>query len=181
MQISGAVANNGAQGISFGGSGSNAMVTGAISGPGSVNVAGAGKWTLTGANTYSGPTTVTGGTLLVDNAAGSGTGTGTVTVSPGATLLVGNNDANGSISGNIINNGAMNFVRSDSLLNYGGVISGTGSVLIAGSGTVTLSGAPPTPTRPQALACLSPRAVSSTSTSTRRCPISGTAAAREAP
>ncbi len=47
---------------------------------------GTGAWNLTGANTYSSGTTVNGGTLLVNNAAGSGTGTGTVTVNSGGAL-----------------------------------------------------------------------------------------------
>ena len=141
MMISGAVANNGAQGISFGGSGSNATVSGVISGVGSVAVTGVGKWTFSGANTYSGPTTVVGGTLLMDNATGSATSTGPVTVSPVATLKVGNNDSSGSVRGAITNNGSLDFVRSDTLLNYAGGISGPGSVAFSGTGTVTLSGA----------------------------------------
>ncbi len=53
---------------------------------------GAGTLTLTGANTYSGKTTVSAGTLLVSNAAGtSGTGTGSVGVQSGAILGGGGN------------------------------------------------------------------------------------------
>lgn len=48
--------------------------------------AGSSTWILSGANTYSGGTTVTSGTLLANNTAGSATGTGGVTVSAGATL-----------------------------------------------------------------------------------------------
>lgn len=47
---------------------------------------GAGTQILTGASTYSGGTTVSTGTLLVNNTTGSGTGSGTVTVSLGATF-----------------------------------------------------------------------------------------------
>ena len=57
---------------------------------------GSGTWTLTGSNTYSGDTTVSAGTLLVNNPAGSGTGLGDVTVAGGATL-----GGNGSISGSV--------------------------------------------------------------------------------
>jgi autotransporter-associated beta strand protein len=47
---------------------------------------GAGVQTLTGANTYSGTTTVSAGKLLANNAIGSATGSGAVTVQTGATL-----------------------------------------------------------------------------------------------
>ncbi len=47
---------------------------------------GAGTLNLTGNNTYTGATTVSAGTLLVNNAAGSGTGTGAVDVLGGATV-----------------------------------------------------------------------------------------------
>jgi len=47
---------------------------------------GNGTVTLTGTNTYSGTTTVSVGTLLVNNTSGSGTGTGNVIVDAGAIL-----------------------------------------------------------------------------------------------
>ncbi len=47
---------------------------------------GAGFVEVTGANTYSGPTTVTAGTLAVNNTTGSGTGTGNVLVKDTAVL-----------------------------------------------------------------------------------------------
>ncbi len=55
---------------------------------------GAGTLTLTNANTYSGGTTVSGGTLLANNSGGSATGSGAVTVASGGTL-----GGNGIISG----------------------------------------------------------------------------------
>lgn len=69
--------------------------------PLAVNKTGSGTWSLNGANTYSGGTTVNNGTLLVNNTTGSGTGTGAVTVNSGSTF-----GGNGSISGLItINSG----------------------------------------------------------------------------
>jgi|GEM_PF-4159735 len=52
----------------------------------SLEKTGGGTWIISGANTYSGPTTVSGGTLLVNNTSGSGTGSSSVTVEAGATL-----------------------------------------------------------------------------------------------
>jgi autotransporter-associated beta strand protein len=47
---------------------------------------GTGSFTLTGANTHTGPTLINGGTLFVNNTTGSGTGTNYVAVNNGGTL-----------------------------------------------------------------------------------------------
>lgn len=62
--------------------------SGLISGGGTALIQGNGTVEFSGAagNTYTGNTTVSSGTLLVNNTSGSGTGTGTVTVDSGATL-----------------------------------------------------------------------------------------------
>jgi len=77
---------------------SNATRTGVSTGTGtqtiSANIAGtspilkigSGTSILTGANTYTSNTTVSAGTLLINNTSGSGTGSGNVTVLSGATL-----------------------------------------------------------------------------------------------
>ena len=73
--------------------------------------------TLSGANSYSGGTTISDGTLQV-----------------------GNGGTTGSIAGNIVNNAALIFNRSDNLT-YANVISGTGTLEQAGAGILTLTGA----------------------------------------
>ena len=82
---------------------------------------GTGTSILTGANTYTGGTTITAGTLQL-----------------------GNGGVTGSIVGNVMDNGVLEFNRTDTGLNLAGNISGTGSVIQAGTGTVTLSGITPT-------------------------------------
>jgi autotransporter-associated beta strand protein len=82
---------------SIGANGSNTVFSGRITnGVGAVTVAkvGSGSLGLAGNNTYSGGTLVNGGTLLVNNTAGSGTGSGSVSVGSGATL-----GGNGAIGG----------------------------------------------------------------------------------
>jgi len=77
-----------------------------------------GTWLLTGTNTYSGPTNVNAGRLIL-----------------------GNGGTSGSVASATINNlGILGFNRSDTLT-YGGVITQTGSVQQLGAGTTILTGA----------------------------------------
>jgi fibronectin-binding autotransporter adhesin len=115
---------------------------GVISGVGgSLNMAG-NVLDLTNSNTYSGGTTVTSGTLEVDNPSGSATGTGPITVMPGATLQLGNGgtDPNGSVNGalNITDNGTVTLAQVGTTLSSN--VGGTGGLNMFGHGTVTLSG-----------------------------------------
>ena len=77
---------------------------------------GSGTWILSGTNTYSGITTVSAGTLQIgDN---------------GTTGMLGTN--------NVVNNAVLDFNRADNLTDSG-VISGTGTVVQDGDGTVTFT------------------------------------------
>jgi fibronectin-binding autotransporter adhesin len=89
---------------------------GVIGGAGGLTLTGAGTETLTGTNTYTGGTTIGAGTLQI-----------------------GNGDTTGSIVGNVVDNAALAFDRSDNV-SYGGVVSGTGSLTQWGAGTLTLIG-----------------------------------------
>ena len=74
-----------------------------------------GVLVLSGANTYSGGTTIGQGTLQI-----------------------GNGGTSGSLAGAIINNGSLIFNRSDNLTNSG-AISGNGNLIKLGAGTLSLS------------------------------------------
>lgn len=87
----------------------------AVSGSGGLQQNGTGTTILTAGNTYAGGTTISAGILQIGN---------------GST---------GSISGNVTDNGTLAFGRSDAYT-YAGVITGSGKVVQAGSGVVTLSG-----------------------------------------
>ncbi|MGO4836953.1 autotransporter-associated beta strand repeat-containing protein, partial [Rhizobiaceae sp. 2RAB30] len=111
--ISGNITNNAA--LAFDRSG-ELTVAGIISGSGSVSQDGTGKTVLTGANSYSGGTTITSGTLQI-----------------------GNGGTSGSITGAVANDGILVFNRSDALT-FGGAISGAGSLRQDGSGKTILTG-----------------------------------------
>jgi fibronectin-binding autotransporter adhesin len=61
------------------------FISGNVGGPGGINKTGFGTFTLSGTNTYTGGTTISAGTLLINSAA-SGLGTGPAVVLSGATL-----------------------------------------------------------------------------------------------
>ncbi len=100
-------------------------LSGAMSGASARTVAGTGILILSGANTYSGNTTI----------------------NPGATLQLGNGSTNGSLatSSAIDVEGALIFNHSDALVQgtqfSGAPITGGGSIVQAGSGTTTLNAA----------------------------------------
>jgi fibronectin-binding autotransporter adhesin len=69
--------------LTIGSNNFDTTLSGLIQESGALTKAGTGTLTLTHANTYTGRTTVTAGTLLVNNLTGSGTGTGPVQVQAG--------------------------------------------------------------------------------------------------
>jgi outer membrane autotransporter protein len=88
---------------------------GQITGSGAVNQIGAGTTILTANNTYTGGTTISAGTLQL-----------------------GDGGATGGIVGNVANNGALSFNRSDAVT-FAGLISGSGTVNQNGSGATILT------------------------------------------
>jgi fibronectin-binding autotransporter adhesin len=107
---------------------------GLIYGAGGLVKAGAGTQILTNANTYTGGTLISAGTLQVNNTTGSGTGTASVTVHSGGTLsglptATGFSTA-GRISGNVIvNSGGIVTARSGTTFTFGGLTLNASSIV----------------------------------------------------
>jgi len=106
---------------------------------GSLTKTGAGNMMVSAANTYAGGTTVSTGTMEVNNTSGSGTGTGTVTVNNAATLK-----GTGSIaaaSGSFVYiNGTLHVGNTGATAgtDFALATSGAGSTVFGGSSTLGL-------------------------------------------
>lgn len=91
---------------------------GQIHGTGSVTIGGTGRAIFAGTNDY------TGGTFIL----------------PDAELQIGYGNGSGSIVGDVQNDGTLSFDRPDDI-DFGGAISGSGTLVQFGDGAVTLTGA----------------------------------------
>ena len=147
---------------------SNSAITqaGVLSGAGSLTKLGTGTMTLNQANTYAGATSVSAGSLVVQNSSALGTTAGGTTVSVGASLklqggitvtgealaIAGNNgtfalenvSGNNTWTGNIAANTAdiLRFVSTSGTLTLSGniVTSGTSQFVLQGNGNGSIGG-----------------------------------------
>ncbi|WP_138106828.1 autotransporter-associated beta strand repeat-containing protein [Candidatus Rhabdochlamydia sp. T3358] len=142
--VAGGFVTLGAKGL-ITGTASNDTYAGVIQGTGSLTKQGSGIFTLTGANTYSGGTTINAGTLALSGA-GALNSTGDVAINAGTFDISGITAASqtiGDLSGaGTINLGAKELVEGTAnSTTYAGVIQGIGgSFTKQGSGTLMLTG-----------------------------------------
>ncbi|MEK7414044.1 MAG: autotransporter-associated beta strand repeat-containing protein, partial [Planctomycetota bacterium] len=142
----------------IGGDGNDTLLSGIISGTFALSKAGTGTYTVNAANSYSGATNVTAGTLAVYSALGTGTSAGGVAVSNGATLKLGPvavvtetlaligtgvsgagalvGDGTGSWSGNVSLTGDTTIGGNANTTSLTGVISGAFAITKTGTGTL---------------------------------------------
>ena len=92
------------------------IFAGDISGTGVLTKSRSNTVTLTGDSTYTGGTTISAGTLQI-----------------------GNGSTTGSIQGDVVDKGTLDFNRSDDLT-FGGIVSGNGSLTKSANNTLTLTG-----------------------------------------
>lgn len=97
------LSGTGADAINFDTNGNNITLSGVLSGSGGLNKKGAGTLALNAANTYTGGTTVDGGTLLLGVGGATGTIRGTLTVNPGATVDYATGHTFGYLAGESVN------------------------------------------------------------------------------
>ena len=142
--IPGNVTNNAALVIDQSFSG---VYSGIISGSGSLTKANTGELTLSGANIFSGTTSISGGTLSLANAnalqnstltSAGGLSFGSLTAATLGGLSGAENLALENVSSAAV---ALTVGNNNSNTTYSGVLSGTGSLTKSGTGNFTLSGA----------------------------------------
>lgn len=130
-------------GLTFNNSVSNYTLigTGSISGATALTKNDAASTTLseTGGDNFTGGISVTGGTLVLDDA--NSAISGGLTINNGTTVQIGNNDGVGVLPGGTLDNeGTLIFDRTNSLT-VGTAIPGGGSLVQSGKGTLTLTAA----------------------------------------
>ena len=118
-----------------------------VAGTGGLTMAGAGTLELTGANTYTGATTIASGTLALSGAGSLAQSSGVGLTAAGATFDISGAGANQTIqslsgvTGTTVNLGGRNLtIDGAASTTFSGTISGDGGLIKQGAGTLTLAG-----------------------------------------
>jgi uncharacterized repeat protein (TIGR01451 family) len=124
-----------------------ACVIGDSGGATALTKSGSGLWVLSGANTYSGATTVSGGVLCVTGGSAlPDAGAVTFSDAAGAELRLLSSETMGALSGggasggNVNLNGNVLTVANTATVTFSGAITNTGTMVKTGSGSLTLGG-----------------------------------------
>ncbi len=129
--------------LSAGGNGASTGFAGPLQGSGGLVKQGGGQLTLSAANPYTGATEVQAGTLVLGPAGTAGAGSA-VTVAAGAQLTLQSDQVFGALAGGgTLALGSQALVVGGKHLDtrFDGLISGSGALTKAGTGTLTLGGA----------------------------------------
>lgn len=124
-------------------------ISGSMVNTGGLNKIGSGTVILSGANTYSGQTTVSNGVLLLTNGSAlSDAGVLQLDNTSGASATVAQSETIGSLRGGGATGGSLNISSGATLTvaeattqNYAGAIGGSGAFAKSGAGQINLSGA----------------------------------------
>ena len=150
--VTGRQAVGGTQTLVLGGKG-NGTVSGEIfdgsnGGTVAITKSGAGTWTVSSANTYSGGTTISAGklvlgnTLALQNSTLNHTGAGTLNFGTLTSATLGGLSGSQGLALSNASNAAVALTAGNNNLSttYSGALSGTGSLTKIGNGTLTLTG-----------------------------------------
>ena len=124
-------------------SGSTLAVATALSGSGGLTLTGSGLLVVSGANTYQGPTTISGGTLQLAGGFDRLPTISAVVMAPATVLDLNSNPQTvGSLSGSgtVLNSAALTVGTDSTDTTFSGVITGSGDLLKTGVGTLVLAG-----------------------------------------